>query len=165
MTTIDAFRSSVSAEMPPADVGPALQALWWALRGDLDAFYGRYRFPGWVQACCAIRPEWSFISTPPLWKKGGLAAFKKARVVVSAHSSEHAVRQAKTMIRALYGMEDPRIGRDLRSRARVWTPEGRWSSSDVDATDLAEAALFLAGPKSRRITGQAISVNGGISVG
>jgi hypothetical protein len=34
MTTIDAFRSSVSAEAPPADVGPALQALWWALRGD-----------------------------------------------------------------------------------------------------------------------------------
>ncbi|MDB5636844.1 MAG: hypothetical protein JWP51_1752 [Bradyrhizobium sp.] len=34
-----------------------------------------------------------------------------------------------------------------------------------DATDLAEAALFLAGPQSRRITGQAISVNGGISVG
>lgn len=34
MTTIDSFRSSVSAETPPADVGPALQALWWALRGD-----------------------------------------------------------------------------------------------------------------------------------
>ncbi len=36
MTTIDAFRSSVSAETPPAEVGPALQALWWALRGDWD---------------------------------------------------------------------------------------------------------------------------------
>ncbi len=35
----------------------------------------------------------------------------------------------------------------------------------ADATDLAEAALFLAGPQSHRITGQAISVNGGISVG
>jgi 2-hydroxycyclohexanecarboxyl-CoA dehydrogenase len=35
----------------------------------------------------------------------------------------------------------------------------------ADATDLAEAALFLAGPQSRRITGQAISVNGGISIG
>ena len=34
MTTIDAFRSSVSAEAPPADLGPALQALWWARRGD-----------------------------------------------------------------------------------------------------------------------------------
>lgn len=35
----------------------------------------------------------------------------------------------------------------------------------AEASDLAEAALFLAGPQSRRITGQAISVNGGISVG
>jgi 2-hydroxycyclohexanecarboxyl-CoA dehydrogenase len=35
----------------------------------------------------------------------------------------------------------------------------------ADATDLAEVALFLAGPQSRRITGQAISINGGISVG
>jgi len=34
MTTIDAFRSSVSAEAPPPDAGPALQALWWARRGD-----------------------------------------------------------------------------------------------------------------------------------
>lgn len=34
MTTIDAFRSSVSAEAPPADLAPALQALWWAKRGD-----------------------------------------------------------------------------------------------------------------------------------
>ncbi|MGE0575218.1 MAG: hypothetical protein AB7F22_03200 [Reyranella sp.] len=36
MTTIDAFRSSISAEAPPSDVGPALQALWWLLRGDWD---------------------------------------------------------------------------------------------------------------------------------
>ena len=35
----------------------------------------------------------------------------------------------------------------------------------ADAADLAEAALFLAGPSARRITGQALSVNGGISVG
>jgi hypothetical protein len=34
MTTIDAFRSSVSAATPPADLGPALQALWWVRRGD-----------------------------------------------------------------------------------------------------------------------------------
>jgi hypothetical protein len=34
MTTIDAFRTSVSALAPPSDVGPALQALWWARRGD-----------------------------------------------------------------------------------------------------------------------------------
>lgn len=36
MTTIDAFRSSVSQSAPPADAGPALEALWWALRGDWD---------------------------------------------------------------------------------------------------------------------------------
>ncbi len=34
MTTIEAFRSSVSAAAPLADLGPALQALWWAHRGD-----------------------------------------------------------------------------------------------------------------------------------
>ena len=34
MTTIDAFRSSVSAPQPPSDLAPALQALWWARRGD-----------------------------------------------------------------------------------------------------------------------------------
>ena len=36
MTTIETFRASVSAAAPPADVGPALQALWWARRGDWD---------------------------------------------------------------------------------------------------------------------------------
>ncbi len=36
MTTIEAFRGSVSAETPPPDAGPALQALWWVLRGDWD---------------------------------------------------------------------------------------------------------------------------------
>jgi len=34
MTTIDAFRSSTSAGKPPADIGPALEALWWLARGD-----------------------------------------------------------------------------------------------------------------------------------
>lgn len=34
MTTLDAFTSSTSAAQPPADAGPALQALWWARRGD-----------------------------------------------------------------------------------------------------------------------------------
>jgi hypothetical protein len=34
MTTINAFRSSVSAAAPPADLGPALQALWWVRHGD-----------------------------------------------------------------------------------------------------------------------------------
>lgn len=35
----------------------------------------------------------------------------------------------------------------------------------AEPEDLADAILFLAGPGSRRITGQALSVNGGISVG
>jgi hypothetical protein len=34
MTTIDEFRSSVSAATPPAEIAPALQALWWLARGD-----------------------------------------------------------------------------------------------------------------------------------
>ncbi|MDB5487566.1 MAG: hypothetical protein JWQ58_1281 [Reyranella sp.] len=34
MTTLDAFTSSVSAAQPPDGTGPALQALWWARRGD-----------------------------------------------------------------------------------------------------------------------------------
>jgi hypothetical protein len=34
MTTIDAFRSSVSAAAPPRDTSPALQALWWLLKDD-----------------------------------------------------------------------------------------------------------------------------------
>ena len=36
MTTIESFRSSVSAAAPPADVGPALQALWWLAKGKWD---------------------------------------------------------------------------------------------------------------------------------
>jgi hypothetical protein len=36
MTTIDAFRSSIANETPPADAGPALQALWWVRHGDWD---------------------------------------------------------------------------------------------------------------------------------
>jgi len=34
MTPLDTFASSVSAAQPPAEAGPALQALWWARRGD-----------------------------------------------------------------------------------------------------------------------------------
>jgi len=34
MLTIDAFRGSLSAAAPPSGLGPALQALWWARRGD-----------------------------------------------------------------------------------------------------------------------------------
>jgi hypothetical protein len=36
MHTLDSFRSSVSASAPPADISPALQALWWAKKGDWD---------------------------------------------------------------------------------------------------------------------------------
>jgi hypothetical protein len=86
--------------------------------------------------------DFELLSGAELWASLARPSSFVARVVVSAQSSEHAVRQAKTMIRALYGMEDPRIGRDLRSRARVWTPEGRWSSSDVDATDRAEGEIY-----------------------
>jgi len=34
VTTIDAFRQSLAAAEPPAGATPALQALWWAARGD-----------------------------------------------------------------------------------------------------------------------------------
>jgi len=34
MTALDAFTASVASDAPPADAGPALQALWWMRRGD-----------------------------------------------------------------------------------------------------------------------------------
>ena len=34
MASIDAFRDSVTADHPPADLGPALEALWWLRKGD-----------------------------------------------------------------------------------------------------------------------------------
>ena len=36
MTTLDAFRESVSGIAPPKEAQPALQALWWAAKGDWD---------------------------------------------------------------------------------------------------------------------------------
>lgn len=36
MTTIEDFLGDASRSAPPADAGPALQALWWARRGDWD---------------------------------------------------------------------------------------------------------------------------------
>jgi hypothetical protein len=36
MTTIDAFRESVSAAAPPPGLALALQALWWVRHGDWD---------------------------------------------------------------------------------------------------------------------------------
>ena len=35
MTAIDAFRDS-AASAPPSDAGPALEALWWLMKGDWD---------------------------------------------------------------------------------------------------------------------------------
>ncbi len=34
MPTIDAFRNSITAATPPPGTSPALEALWWARRGD-----------------------------------------------------------------------------------------------------------------------------------
>jgi hypothetical protein len=102
--------------------------------------------------------DFDVLNAAELWASLAKPSSFVARVVVSAQSSEHAVRQAKTMIRALYGMEDPGIGRDLRSRARVWTPQGRWSSSDVDATDRAEGRSTRPRPVFAPLTcGHAIS--------
>ena len=36
MKTVDAFRESFAADAPPADHGPALQALWWLAKGKWD---------------------------------------------------------------------------------------------------------------------------------
>jgi hypothetical protein len=36
MKTVDAFRSSLSADAPPGHAGPALQALWWLAKGKWD---------------------------------------------------------------------------------------------------------------------------------
>lgn len=40
MTTIETFRGSTSAAAPAADMGPALQALWWVRRGDWNRAHG-----------------------------------------------------------------------------------------------------------------------------
>lgn len=58
--------------------------LEFALRGDLDAFYGKYRFEGWREATEKLSPDDGFRSNPPLWARGGLAAFRKKRRVVPA---------------------------------------------------------------------------------
>jgi hypothetical protein len=34
MTELDSFAASLTADAPPAGSSPALQALWWARRGD-----------------------------------------------------------------------------------------------------------------------------------
>jgi hypothetical protein len=37
MKTLDEFRGSLKGAAPPADIDHALQALWWAGKGDWDA--------------------------------------------------------------------------------------------------------------------------------
>jgi hypothetical protein len=58
--------------------------LAFVLRGDLESFYRKYRFAGWRAATEALSPDEGFISKPPLWARGGLAAFRKKRRVVPA---------------------------------------------------------------------------------
>ena len=40
MPSLDQFRVSLSDAQPPAGLGPALQALWWASKGDWDRAHG-----------------------------------------------------------------------------------------------------------------------------
>jgi len=40
MTTAAAFRATTTAAEPPKDIGPALEALWRAARGEWDAAHG-----------------------------------------------------------------------------------------------------------------------------
>ena len=41
MMTIEAFRGSLASDAPPGDASPALQALWWAGKGDWDRAHDR----------------------------------------------------------------------------------------------------------------------------
>jgi hypothetical protein len=83
-----------------------------------------------------------FTTAAELWGSLGRPSSFVARVVVSAQSGEHAITQAKAMIRALYGMEDARVGRDLRSNVRVWTPRGTWWGSVIDASDHMQGEVY-----------------------
>jgi NAD(P)-dependent dehydrogenase (short-subunit alcohol dehydrogenase family) len=56
------------------------------------------------------------------------------------------------------------IGSDLFAAKMFEKAAGLAHLGVPDATDLASVAVFLASPAARRITGQAISINGGISV-
>jgi hypothetical protein len=102
-----------------------------ALPADVQALGEGIRFQGFEMTSAA--ELWGSLRTPSSFV---------ARVVVCAQSSEHAITQAKTMVRALYGMEDARVGRDLRSKTRIWTPEGTWSSASVDARDHMQGEVY-----------------------
>jgi hypothetical protein len=99
MTTIDSFRSSVSAAAPPKDASPALQALWWLAKddwkrahecvqahegeadcdlvhahlhrveGDLSNAGYWYRHAGRAAATGALQDEWAAIATELLAQK------------------------------------------------------------------------------------------------
>lgn len=99
MTTIDDFRGSVSDTAPPADAGPALQALWWARKeewkkahecvrqregnpdcdlvhahlhrqeGDMKNASGWYRRVGRPLPTVPLDEEWSVIATELLVRK------------------------------------------------------------------------------------------------
>ena len=99
MTTIDAFRSSVSADAPPSGTSPALQALWWLLKDDWDRAHGCvqqheddadcnwvhahlhrqegdmanaggwYRRAGRPVATCPLQEEWGQVATELLARK------------------------------------------------------------------------------------------------
>ena len=99
MTTIDGFRSSVSAASPPGDVSPALQGLWWLAKGDWDHAHkcvqghegdrdcdwvhahlhrqegdmtnagGWYRRAGRPVATGSLQDEWSQVATELLARK------------------------------------------------------------------------------------------------
>ena len=99
MTTIDAFRSSVSAASPPGDASPALQALWWLAKdnwdqahkvcqqheddpncnwvhahlhrqeGDMNNAGGWYRRAGKPVATSSLQEEWAALATELLARK------------------------------------------------------------------------------------------------
>ena len=93
MTTIEDFLGNPAQSAPPAGVGPALEALWWARRGDWERAHGCvqrhegdpacdwvhahlhrqegdagnagywYRRAGQAQATAPLADEWTNIST------------------------------------------------------------------------------------------------------
>jgi hypothetical protein len=99
MYTLDSFRNTVSAAAPPADVSPALQALWWAKKGDWNKAHhccqqheddadcnwvhahlhhqegdmrnagGWYRRAGKPAAACSVDEEWSSLVAEFLSRK------------------------------------------------------------------------------------------------
>ncbi|MDP2377585.1 hypothetical protein [Reyranella sp.] len=99
MTTIDAFRNSVSAASPPGGLSTALQALWWVAKddwkrahecvqahegeadcdlvhahlhrveGDLSNAGYWYCHAGRPAATCTLQEEWALVATELLARK------------------------------------------------------------------------------------------------